>query len=99
MQFFACFVPSVGVVLQVALETDHGEEIHCNALEQEDDKDKNNIKINNYDKKDTFYAIHLFGHERDVNGFFFWAARDVNCRLRIGGKPTAEGTPSHLKGD
>ena len=67
--------------------------------EEEDDKVKNKIKKNITTRRTLLYAIHLFGHERDVNGFFFWAARDVNCRLRIGGKPTAEGTPSHLKGD
>ena len=67
-------------------------------MEEEDDKVKNNIK-KIMTRRTLLYGIHLFGHERDVNGFFFWAARDVNCRLRIGGKPTAEGTPSHLKGD
>ena len=46
LAIFACFVPSVGVVLQMALERD--------PLEEKDDKVKNKVKKNNYDNEDTF---------------------------------------------
>ena len=80
---FACIVHPVRVELQVGLQENH-EILNKNVVE-------------NDDKICLGWPLYLFWHEHDVIGFFFWAPRDVHCRLRIGGKLAAEGTPSCLK--
>ena len=80
---FACVVHPVWVELQVGLQENH-EILKKNVVE-------------NDDKICLGWPLHLFWHEHDVKGFFFWAPRDVHCRLRIGGKLAAEGTPGCLK--